>query len=436
MRRIGANRSQIVQPVDNLGVGPDGLVDFPPGMDVCGHLAGRERNHPAMVNRHAVGRIRGQLLPADRGVGSRDHRPRVRVGCRFAGEISGIELGDGVVEVVQLEYDKRSDLIVRVDFDDAQHLRGELRGPATADRGAREDEALAADCDDDERRVRDPDLGGGLHVCDLGISTVPDPRVYGPTAIIGDEVVGQYLRERIPVAGCEVRRVALGRLGLPRSPAAAPDGVPRPRTGRARRRVRRSQHPCLRGRTRSAGRFDPLRRCRISARNSSCGAPGLASAVPTTIRARARRSPRTAISCAVRRTPLAPRTRPISCAQFSGWTIAPAACVKPMTFRLLSLNTSGAYSCSNSSQAWRLTAAATRLPARMHALSSSRTCGGSGGTGTDGRSGSPRMRRALSASAAAPFRSYRSTARSAAVRAPAASPAAPKTVASVRQESP
>ena len=39
-----------------------------------------------------------------------------------------------------------------------------------------------------------------------------DPCVYDPPAIVDKDVVGQYLRERIPVAGCEVRRVALGRL--------------------------------------------------------------------------------------------------------------------------------------------------------------------------------------------------------------------------------
>ena len=99
--------------MDNLDVdiGWSGRVSTP-GTDVCGHLAGRERSHPAMVDSHAVGRQRGQLVPADRGVGARDHRPRVRVGGRFAGEVSGIELGDGGVEVVQLEYDNRRDLVV------------------------------------------------------------------------------------------------------------------------------------------------------------------------------------------------------------------------------------------------------------------------------------------------------------------------------------
>ena len=76
----------------------------------------------------------------------------------------------------------------------------------------REDEALPAGCDDDERRVRDPDVGDRPQVCDLGIATPFDPCVYDPTAIVGDEVVSQYLRERVPVAGCEVRRVALSRM--------------------------------------------------------------------------------------------------------------------------------------------------------------------------------------------------------------------------------
>ena len=53
----------------------------------------------SMVTQSGVSR--GQLVPVERGVGSRDDRPRVRVGGRFAGEVSGIELGDGGVEVVR-----------------------------------------------------------------------------------------------------------------------------------------------------------------------------------------------------------------------------------------------------------------------------------------------------------------------------------------------
>ncbi len=76
----------------------------------------------------------------------------------------------------------------------------------------REDEALPTGCDDDSREVGDPDVGGRPQVCDLGIPTVLDPCVHDPPAIVDRDVVGQYLRESVPVARCEVRHVALGHL--------------------------------------------------------------------------------------------------------------------------------------------------------------------------------------------------------------------------------
>ena len=100
----------------------------------------------------------------------------------------------------------------RVDFDDAQHLVEELPGPAFAARDVREDEALPTGRDDDGREVGDPDVGGRPQVRDLGIPTVSDPCVYDPPAIVDRDVVGQYLRESVPVARCEVRQVALGHL--------------------------------------------------------------------------------------------------------------------------------------------------------------------------------------------------------------------------------
>ena len=58
------------------------------------------------------GVVAGSSCRSERGVASRDHRPRVRVGGRFAGEVPRVELGDGGVEVVEVEHDDRRDLIV------------------------------------------------------------------------------------------------------------------------------------------------------------------------------------------------------------------------------------------------------------------------------------------------------------------------------------
>ena len=160
--------------------------------------------------------------------------------------------------------------------------------------------------------------------------------------------------------------------------------------------------------------------------NSSCGDPGLTSAVPTSSRVRARRSPRTA-TLLDGDAPLDLTKTSYLAGPFARRNIEPL--LKPTIFRRLSMKTSGAMSSSNSSHASRSTAASSRAIARTHALSSS-TLGGFGWSWDRREIPHAKDARALSASAAAPFRSYRSTARSAAARAPAASPAAPKTVAS------
>ena len=55
-----------------------------------------------------------------------DDRPRVRVGGRFAGEVAGVELLEGGVDVVGVELDGRRDPVVGVDLDDVEHLGVDL----------------------------------------------------------------------------------------------------------------------------------------------------------------------------------------------------------------------------------------------------------------------------------------------------------------------
>ena len=59
----------------------------------------------------------------------------MRVGGRFAGEVAGVELREGGVDVVEVEHDERRDPLVGVDLDDAEHLGVERLGHA--DRGPR-----------------------------------------------------------------------------------------------------------------------------------------------------------------------------------------------------------------------------------------------------------------------------------------------------------
>ena len=44
----------------------------------------------------------------ERREGTYDHRPRMRVSGRFAGEVSGIEFLEGSLEVVEVERDERA----------------------------------------------------------------------------------------------------------------------------------------------------------------------------------------------------------------------------------------------------------------------------------------------------------------------------------------
>ena len=83
---------------------------------------------------------------------SRDDRPRVRVRCRFAGEVAGVEFLEGGVDVVEVEHDDCHDPFVGVDLDDVRASRCTRRlRPVTIDRTPIEDEALPAGRNDGRR---------------------------------------------------------------------------------------------------------------------------------------------------------------------------------------------------------------------------------------------------------------------------------------------
>ena len=103
IRHLGDDRSEVAQPMHSLDVDADVGREVPPGTDVRDQLAGRERMRPPVVDVHPVRRRRGEFVPVERGVAARDDRPRVRVGGRFAGEVSGVEFLEGGVDVVEVE---------------------------------------------------------------------------------------------------------------------------------------------------------------------------------------------------------------------------------------------------------------------------------------------------------------------------------------------
>ena len=133
----------------NLDVGSDVLVEVNPGLEVCDPLAWREGGSPTVVDTHEIRCGRRQLASVEHRVASSDHGPRVCVGGRFAGEVSGLEFGDGGFEVVEVERYERRDLLVAVDLDDAEHVREKCPGSliAAPSSGTVEDEVLAADRD-------------------------------------------------------------------------------------------------------------------------------------------------------------------------------------------------------------------------------------------------------------------------------------------------
>ena len=73
-----------------------------------------------MIDENRIRRRRGRFAPVEPGVDPCNHRPRVRVGGRFAREVSGIELREGGVDVVEVEHDDRCDPLVGVDLDDVR----------------------------------------------------------------------------------------------------------------------------------------------------------------------------------------------------------------------------------------------------------------------------------------------------------------------------
>ncbi len=57
-------------------------------------------------------------MPVESGVGIRDERPYGRVRSRFAGEVTGVKLRDGGVDVVGVERYERCDPVFGVDLDE------------------------------------------------------------------------------------------------------------------------------------------------------------------------------------------------------------------------------------------------------------------------------------------------------------------------------
>src|SRR5271165_2560398 len=79
-----------------------------------------------MVNVDEVCSRRGKFASVERGTRLHNDRPRVRMGGRFAGEISCVEFLEGGVDVVRVEQDVCRYPIVVIELGDAQHFDAEI----------------------------------------------------------------------------------------------------------------------------------------------------------------------------------------------------------------------------------------------------------------------------------------------------------------------
>ena len=114
--------------------------------------------------------LRVVVVTVELGIGTRNDRPGVRMSCRFAGEVSRVELVDGGVDVVQVEQYVGRDLVIGVDLDNADPVVGARtsRGRSNrhergrgAPRGSRWRSTLCSGAD----------LSPDLHIHDFGGST-------------------------------------------------------------------------------------------------------------------------------------------------------------------------------------------------------------------------------------------------------------------------
>ena len=138
----------------------------------------------------------------------------MRVGCRFAGEVAGIELLEGGVEVVEVERDECHDPLVGVDLNDVEDSMTNSSG-----RWSRPEEGTRV------RARRSPRVAKTVGVkfviqrsamarmsAIIGISTRSDSGAHDSTAIVKEKSSASICGHGVPVARCKARQEALVHL--------------------------------------------------------------------------------------------------------------------------------------------------------------------------------------------------------------------------------
>ncbi len=154
---------------------------------------------------------RGEFVPVEGGAFPCDGRPRLRVSGGFAGEVTSVEFGEGVVEIVEVERHDCREPLVGVDLDDLQDIIEveRLGRLLVVHVSTLQDEALPAGGNDGRRKLLGPDLCDGLHVRDFGIPTASHTGVDNAATIVVQYILGHHFGHGVPVAGYEARLESL-----------------------------------------------------------------------------------------------------------------------------------------------------------------------------------------------------------------------------------
>ena len=143
-----------------------------------------------MVDVHPIWRYRRQFAPIERGVGTRDHRPRLRVRGGFAGEVPGVELSERGFDVLEVEPDWAAS---RSSASISMTLRNSMRIPQVDDLARRYTCDIArggTTCRDDDRgNLLAAELRNGSTVRDFDIPAASDPGVHRAPTIVVDHVL-------------------------------------------------------------------------------------------------------------------------------------------------------------------------------------------------------------------------------------------------------
>src|SRR5436305_3968080 len=115
---MAADGSEVSQPMNYLHAKAEIRYELPQRTEGRVQATLLDNPRSSVVDVHPIRRRREKLAPVHRGVGAGDDRPRLRVRCRFIGEVPSVELFESGVDVLRVEEDGSCDPFVVVVLDD------------------------------------------------------------------------------------------------------------------------------------------------------------------------------------------------------------------------------------------------------------------------------------------------------------------------------